>query len=142
MRRTFIPLLGLLALAGVSFMSCDMGTQPKDTGNNSGSTTFSEGVQPIFNNNCAFSGCHGNSGPQGGLVLAEGKAYNNIVSVPSSEVSGYNRIEPGKPDSSFLYLKIKSNPPSGARMPYGGPYLSDSQISTIETWISDGAKDN
>jgi len=142
MNKIKFPVLGLLAMVSISFIGCDMGTQPKDTGNGNGSATFSGGVQPIFNNNCAFSGCHGTSGPQGGLVLAEGEAYDNIVNVPSSEVSSYNRIEPNKPDSSFLYLKINSNPPSGARMPYGGPYLSDSQISTIETWINEGAKDN
>lgn len=147
MSRRKSPIVWLIILVGFGLTQCDMGTQPKDTGDNnppdtSGTVSYSQDVQPIFTNNCAFSGCHGSSGTQQNLVLEEGVAYDNIVSVPSQEMSQYNRIEPGKPDSSYLYLKINPSPPSGSRMPQGGPYLSDSQISTIENWVIDGAKDN
>jgi len=135
----FIMVTTLIALAG-----CDLGTSPNQAGNGSNvvDSTFASGVQPILTNNCAFSGCHGSSGAQQGLILSKGKAYDNIVNVNSREASQYKLIDPGNPGSSFLYLKLKSNPPIGRRMPYGGPYLSGTQMTSIQKWIEAGAKDN
>ncbi len=145
MTRNKSGIVLMSVLISIGFWGCDLGTQPNSPNSNtshSGPPTLSQDVQPIFNNNCAFTGCHGNAGAQANLVLSDGSAYKNTVNVPSVEFSNYKRIQPGSPDSSYLFLKIKSNPPSGARMPYGGPYLSSSQITTISTWIKDGAKNN
>lgn len=131
-----------IALLIVGLMGCDLGTDPEDANGENGEVTFSEDVEPMLANNCAFSGCHGTSNTQQDLVLAEGEAYNNLVDVPSREMPELDRVEPGEPDSSFLLLKLKPNPPAGGRMPQGGPYFSDEQIETVETWISEGAEDN
>ncbi|MBS1271122.1 MAG: Chitodextrinase [Candidatus Marinimicrobia bacterium] len=109
---------------------------------NNHTVSFTNDIQPVFTENCAFSGCHGTSNPQQGLVLAEGEAYGNIVNVPSQEESGYDLIEPNMPDSSYIYLKIQPDPPSGEQMPRGGPYLDSETINMIETWISEGALNN
>jgi hypothetical protein len=43
--------------------------------------------------------------------------------------------------NSLLVRKLKPDPPIGARMPFGGPYLSDDDIRTIVRWVADGAKE-
>lgn len=104
--------------------------------------SFGDNVQPIFSASCAVSGCHDAATATRGLSLASGDAYSNIVDEPSSEMQSLDRIEPGDPANSFLYLKINPSPPSGERMPFGGPYLTEEQILTIRFWIEQGAKDN
>ncbi|NOZ04715.1 MAG: hypothetical protein GXO92_08995, partial [FCB group bacterium] len=42
---------------------------------------FETDVQPIFDNNCAFSDCHV-AGHTTGLDLAAGNSYGNLVYVP------------------------------------------------------------
>jgi hypothetical protein len=91
----------------------------------------------IFNKSCALSGCHnGSVSPN----LTPDAAYGNIVGVPSDQKSNLNRIEPGDPGKSYLYLKITGdNSITGARMPNGGPPLSAAEIETIRIWIENGA---
>ena len=38
--------------------------------------------------------------------------------------------------------RIQTNPTTGSRMPDGGPYLTDSVIAKIQSWVNDGANDN
>lgn len=103
---------------------------------------FANDVQPIFNNNCALSGCHAGSSPAQGMNLSEGNAYDATVNVAANESQTLDRIEPGSPDESYLYLKINPNPPSGARMPLGSDPLTPEQIAFVNFWIEQGAEDN
>lgn len=104
-------------------------------------------VQPIFTNNCAFSGCHGGSSPQLGLNLSSPQnVKNTAINVESSERPGVDRIEPFNSDTaaSYLVCKIVEVCPGRqlARMPADGPpFLSAAQIDTIRTWIDQGAQD-
>ncbi|HKJ68993.1 MAG TPA: Ig-like domain-containing protein, partial [bacterium] len=104
--------------------------------------SFGDDVQPIFSVNCAVSGCHNAATATQGLSLESNDAHANIVDRPSSEMQSLDRIEPGDPANSFLYLKLNPSPPSGQRMPFGGPYLSEEQILTIRFWIEQGAQNN
>ena len=75
--------------------------------------TFTEIKSDIFNQSCAFSGCHvsGSVNP----VLSD-NSYNNIVNKVSS--TGMNYITPNDPANSYLLLKIQgSSGISGSRMP-------------------------
>jgi len=107
--------------------------------------SFSTHVQPVFSNSCALSGCHTGSNPPHGLNLSAGLAYGNLVNVPAAEAP-LDRIEPGLPDSSYLIHKIQGTQltvgGSGARMPFGGPYLSQATIDTLRAWVAKGAKNN
>lgn len=85
-------------------------------------TKFQEQVLPIFENNCATSGCH--DGAQFSL-----QSYDEIAS----------RVKAGDPRGSELYRVITKL--AGNNMPPDGP-LSDSQINTVYTWILQGAKNN
>lgn len=99
----------------------------------------------IFNVYCIE--CHrpGGSAP---FSLLPGDAYNNTVNVLSAQDetanpgNGRDRIEPGDPDTSYLYLKVIGDASiDGQRMPLNGPpYLSQTEIDVIAEWITDGAQ--
>jgi hypothetical protein len=120
------------------------GQPPPPSGN--GAVTLSGEVQPIFSNNCAFSGCHGGTSPQLGQNLSEGQAFASIVGVPSVQVPSMNRVTAGDPDMSYLVHKIQGTQASvggsGERMPLGFGALPQSEIDIIRTWITEGAANN
>ncbi|MCF7805222.1 MAG: cytochrome c [Candidatus Marinimicrobia bacterium] len=132
---------GFILITGL-IVSCDMGTEPEDENGNGNGTienvSFSDDVQPIFNNNC--TGCHPSNG---GLSLEASESYGNLVGVTSQGYAPLKRVVASKPDSSVLYQKLLANPDLnvGQRMPQGGSLSSD-QIETILVWIAEGAQDN
>lgn len=104
--------------------------------------TFAQVQSQIFNTSCAFAGCHAGSSPAQGMHLGSGQAYANIVNVPSNEQPSKDRIEPGSPSMSYLWLKVTGDPSiSGSRMPIGGQ-LSQAQLDLLESWILAGAPEN
>jgi methylglyoxal synthase len=106
--------------------------------------SFALDIQPIFNNNCS---CHlVAEGAPAGLSLLEGQAYANLVNVPSSQVPTLNRVTPGDPDNSYLYMKHSGAPGiEGGRMPRGNETFFDDNPELLELerqWILGGALDN
>jgi hypothetical protein len=106
--------------------------------------TLSTVQSTIFTPHCALAGgCHAGVDAPYGQDLSEGKAYGNIVSVPSQEVETFLRVSPGDPDNSYLILKVSGDPRIGGdRMPLGGPYLDDAEIQKLRDWIAAGAPNN
>lgn len=106
--------------------------------------SFAHDVEPIFNTRCATGGCHTTRSARGALVLERGKAYDQIVGVPSL-TSPLARIEPGSPDESWLIRRIEADPAgrdNSPRMPLAATPLTDNQIATIRNWVSHGALRN
>ena len=104
-------------------------------------TVFTTQIQPIFDRNCAFTGCHSADTASGGMTLDAGKSYANLVNVASSEVGPRKRVEPGNSGASYIIEKLTQSTPSvGERMPFGGEPLPADQIDLIKKWIDDGAK--
>ncbi len=100
---------------------------------------FSSIQDSVFTPSCAISGCHdGSIKPQ----LSKGVAYNQIVNVPNGENLKNDRIEPGNPEQSYLFLKLTGKNITGSRMPLGSPPLSQSVIDSIQVWIENGAFEN
>jgi len=64
-----------------------------------------------------------------------------MVGVPADGYADRIRVVPGEPDSSLLYLKLIGDPDVGNRMPLFGS-LDSLRITTIRTWIEDGARDD
>src|SRR5262249_1208101 len=66
-----------------------------------------EGIQKtIFaQHGCTDLQCHSSAAKQGGLDLSPDVAYQNLIEVPSTEV-GFNRVQPGDKDRSYLWLKL------------------------------------
>ena len=79
-------------------------------------------------------GCHGGSG---GLTL-RGDFEVNTVNVPALG-AGLDRIEPGDPDSSYLFHKLRGTQRDvgggGNRMPLGGPFWADWELERLRLWI-------
>ena len=100
-----------------------------------GPATFERVQTTVFDLSCASSGCHGGSAWPG---LSAGEAYGSIVGVESTQ--GLPLVYPGRPDSSYLYLKLLPDAPiSGGRMPLGGPYLDPATLEIVRAWIEGGA---
>lgn len=59
-----------------------------------------------------------------------------------SMCSGMMYIVAGQPNSSLLYKKLTATPGCGMRMPQGGTPLSETELSTVGSWITGGAPNN
>jgi hypothetical protein len=85
--------------------------------------------------------CHTGDGmgiQQSGLSLA---SYASLRT--GGGRSGANIVIDFKPCTSILAEKINTAPPFGRRMPYNGPpYLSAADITLVQDWIAEGARDN
>jgi hypothetical protein len=100
----------------------------------------------VFQPSCMFSACHGQAGQAAGLDL---QAPNLLAELLDHEVlgsPGTALIEPGDPDSSWLYQIMANCAPdggSGNHMPLNSPVLLDDRsVALIREWIADGALDN
>jgi hypothetical protein len=66
------------------------------------------------------------------------------VDVPSIEAPEVLRVAPGKPDESYLVMKLEgthiAGGGSGSHMPFGGAPLPPETIAKFRTWIEKGAK--
>jgi hypothetical protein len=101
--------------------------------------TFASIQANIFTPICTK--CHSGPAAPQGLQLDAQHSYALLVGVPSTESPALLRVKPGDPDSSYIVQKLEGAPGIvGARMPFGGPYLSQSTIDVIRQWISDGAQ--
>jgi hypothetical protein len=93
----------------------------------------------------ACIGCHTDQGrnPAGGLVLLEGRSYQQLVGRASTGKPGETRVIPGDGQNSYLVKKLEGRDIVGERMPRGnGPFLTEGQMIVIRKWIGDGAPNN
>jgi hypothetical protein len=89
--------------------------------------------------------CHTGGGASlpASMNLTAGHIYASIVNVHSVEQPALLRVKPGDPTDSYVVQKLEGAATiSGARMPFGGPYLSQAQINQLAAWISAGAPNN
>jgi hypothetical protein len=137
MRSRLVAVVALLlAACGKLELPTDpgAGSPPPDPG-----ATFTRVQNEIFTPTCARIGCHDLLGQQSQQVLIAGRAYANIVNVPSVEMPSLNRVTPNDPTSSYLYRKITGAGITGDRMPQSLPPLTDAQIALVRDWIRRGA---
>ncbi len=107
-------------------------------GNNGPLTADFDSIQAqVFTPICTV--CHIGAGAPHGLRLDAADSYHLLVGVASAEVPSVLRVKPGDPDNSYLIQKLEGHAAVGARMPFGGPYLSGDVIAVIRQWILDGA---
>jgi mono/diheme cytochrome c family protein len=111
----------------------------------SSSSTSENGVtlaqlqQTIFGAVC--TNCHtGANAPRGLRLDSDENSYAFLVNRAADEIPTLMRVNPGKPDDSYLIKKLEGTADIvGARMPLGGPYLSQEQINQVRSWIANGA---
>ncbi len=124
--------------------------------------SFALDIQTLFADDCGVVGCHVPGSPTGGLILAPGFAYKNIVGVAALEAGSFtldggtvNYVTPFDPNESYLNMKVNptlyasykaQTPPKviGSQMPAQstGSILTPPELSAIALWISQGALNN
>jgi hypothetical protein len=99
--------------------------------------SLTDEIQPIFTASCALANCHiGDGAAQ--LSLEAGRAFDELVDVPSTQVDDL-LVVPGDADSSYLLEKIAiETPRQGDQMPIGNA-LDPLDIEAVRQWIDGGA---
>lgn len=127
----------------------NVGTSPSVTvtvSNGVAATTLSQIQASVFTPKC--SGCHDGSVAAGGALpgsqdLRAGSSFASLVNVASLEQPALKRVLPGDAANSYLIQKLQGAAGiTGARMPFGGPYLDQATIDQITSWIASGAPNN
>jgi hypothetical protein len=117
-RFTLLPLTGLLGLLGTSLAS---GATNAD---------FARDIQPLLAERC-FA-CHGEKKQESGLRLdRKADAFKGGDHGPA--------IVPGKPAESVLLQAVAGTHAEVAKMPKKGEPLTAVQITSLRTWIEQGA---
>ncbi len=104
------------------------------------------GLEGRFVSSCDGSGCHTGGWSYGEMVGVTGTGCSNTAMY--IDPSGDGGSLPGEPDKSRIYFKVAYTSPTcsggtaGARMPYGGPYWTSSQVTDLYDWIDQGAVHN
>jgi len=99
--------------------------------------SYSNQIQPIFNNSCGGGPCH-ISGVTSGVNLSN---YQNTTNSIGSAY-GTLIVFPGDAENSPIIDKLEDNPEFGRQMPLTGGKLTNEEVSLIRTWINQGALDN
>jgi mono/diheme cytochrome c family protein len=96
-------------------------------GNSNNGVCFESDILPIFQSNCAQSGCHDAGSRQEGYQLDN---YSNIVS---------KGIRAGNASNSKIYESLIKNGNDRMPQPPNNP-LTAAQINLVATWINEGAQ--
>lgn len=135
----------VLLLLGVGWLAVACGGGPDGTGgmqSTPSAVTLQQVQSAVFTPNCALSDCHRVGSAPFGLDLSPGETFGNTVGVASAEQPGFDRIDPGNPDDSYVYMKVTADfRISGDPMPPQGlaPGLTGQQIDLLRQWIEQGA---
>jgi hypothetical protein len=89
--------------------------------------------------------CH-ETGTAAGLFLRTGQAADNHLTLTTKQTACdkfQTYVVPGKPDESYLYLKVldTTDPVAicGSRMPPSGASLPTEEVEAVRQWILTGA---
>jgi hypothetical protein len=95
-------------------------------------------VKDTIDERCASTdGCHGQGA--GDLPLGPGAEFTPLIDVASYEVPTLDRVLPGDPAHSYVYLKLQCEGGiQGGCMPADGP-ISPKVVQSFHDWIEAGA---
>ncbi len=124
------------------------GTVTVTVNNVAAATTLTQLQATYFGPMC--SGCHNGTASTtraDGLpgiqnLTSAANSFAALVNVTSLEVASLKRVSANDADNSYLIQKLEGTQTSGARMPFGGPYLTPTQIDQFKSWINAGAANN
>lgn len=91
---------------------------------------FERDILPIFQSNCAKSGCHDASSHRSGYKL---DTYNDIIK---------KGIVPGNPAASKIWESVSMHTYDVEFMPLDAPSLSATDLDLLQRWIATGAIDS
>ena len=108
--------------------------------------SFAADIQPIFTARCTVA-CHTAGMVNGGLLLTSGNSHGALVAISTSVAcNGGQRVVAFDPKASQLWRKLTPdggfclNPMPRNLMPLR--VLQPAEFTKIETWISQGARNN
>ncbi len=113
-------------------------TDANNGGDNGVTITLKQLSDEIFTPNCTSSGCHGGSFVAANMSLVAERIADEIIGVTSTQ-SNLNRIEPGDPEASYLFKKVRGDRDVNSQMPLNRSPLTPDQIEMIRAWITAGA---
>jgi hypothetical protein len=125
-----------VALLGAATLSCKDDVTNGDLGSPSdivfplSNVSYSQHVQPLFNQTCAISGCHDDNQS----LVVRLTSYGNVYFAQPQII-----VE-GAPESSVLVFRIEGR--ISPRMPLNRNPLNQNQINGIRAWIAEGARNN
>lgn len=99
-------------------------------------------VEDLFRQRCGTGTCHGNetADPAGDLDLVSPDPGPRIVGTLSTQCEGRMRINPARPDDSFLLEKMEGpREGCGDRMPLVG-FLDQAEIACVRDWVREQAR--
>ncbi|NVB42053.1 hypothetical protein G6O69_29785 [Pseudenhygromyxa sp. WMMC2535] len=100
----------------------------------------------VFQQSCTFNACHGSSAQAAGLDLQAPDLHAELFDHEIIGNVGATLVEPGDPESSWLYRILADCEPqggSGSHMPLNAPVLlDDTSIALVREWIAAGALDD
>jgi hypothetical protein len=143
---TALPLVGCDEafnpdVGGRSLVACD----PRDTDETT-RVSYERDIVPLFTRDRMLGGCschNGQATSHIGVDLSGFDLSTHESLRRGGAASGSDIVVPGDPCVSFLYLKLGSAPPYGARMPISGPpFLSEEELTLVHDWIAEGGNDN
>ena len=136
----------LIAVAVLAALGCSKKTESSAAGSQPAATagvaaeaatdlaTLQTGVAEVFKASC--TDCHGGPLTPGRLSLEAGVLVEATVGVMSAQIDSLALVDPGKPERSYLLMKISGDRRiEGAPMPKGAEPLLDSQIELVRNWI-------
>lgn len=97
-------------------------------GNNDSLVCFESEILPLFQSNCAKSGCHDAASHQEGYIL---DSYNHIIA---------KGIVPGNAKNSKIYRVITTSGDEDIMPPPPDQPLTKQQTDLIAQWINEGAQ--
>ena len=123
-------LVAILIATSICFFSCKKKTTtPSPTQTLPTVVSFNNDIIPVFNAHCNSSGCHTGGSPAAGLNLSASVSYLQLFTK--------HEIDTTNASSSNLYIEVASG-----QMPQTGGKLNDYNISLIQKWIQQKAKNN
>ena len=97
--------------------------------------TIPDEILRVFENKCAYSGCHAGSAPAADLDLTDESAFNALVNQPSLQFPQIPLVVPGAPLKSYLMMKmVGTSGIKGDRMPIKEP-LQKAELRATAAWI-------
>jgi hypothetical protein len=128
--KIYFSLLSTLLL---SLVSCSYEkVEPQGSCEIPDNVSFSNDIQPVFDEHCNTAGCHSGGNPKGNLNLEASKSYAQLW----NKKSGY--IDTLNPQFSVLYASMNS---SSNPMPPNGK-LDKCELDLVLKWIQQKAKNN
>ena len=99
-------------------------------------------VEDLFRQRCGTGTCHGNETPDpaAGLDLVSPDPGPRIMGTMSTICEGRMRINPARPDDSFLLEKLEGpREGCGDRMPLVG-FLDQAEMACVRDWVREQAR--